>query len=607
MSSIKDQLLIALQTIASELGHPDVIASLQEPLEESHGDYATNLALVLAKKMEKSPREVAELIREKLVVGSHELGVDSVEIAGPGFVNLRLSKDYLITQVSRVLREQEEFGMAVQTSDSKLKILVEFAHPNTHKEFHIGHLRNITVGEAIVRLIEASGKTVFRANYQGDVGMHVAKALYGLLHVVIPNLVRDLPVDKARPSEEILKQVQNDTLEQKAKLLGKAYTEGSKAFEDPSVDGEKAKAEIMVINKKIYMKDPEIIQLWEKTRQWSLDYFDSIYERVGTHFDRFYFESQVFESGKEIVLAHVEDGIFEKNDGAIIFDGEKQGLHKRVFITSEGNPTYEGKEMGLAPLQYSEFPFDTAIHVVGPEQAGYFQVVFKAMEMVDPSLAGKEKHLVYGFVQLKEGKMSSRQGNVIAGLWLLDEAKRRIRESFKEMDDETAEMVAVGVVKYSMLKFGTASDISFSFDESITLEGNSGPYIQYTYARTQSVLRKAVSSGHPEFSSGSPSRNEKDEMLKQVQHDNGMEPEEFSLLRTLNKFSDKVAESGTQFAPNMLCNYLFDLAQKYNLFYQKHTILNSESEPFRLALTCATGQVVKNGLKLLGISAPEKM
>ncbi len=567
---IKESILKNLKKIVRELTSKEVEIVLSIPERSQNGDYSTNLAMRLSSVIGKKPQDIAEQIKreyEKL----NDKNVEKVETAGPGFLNFFLSAQALQENLTNVISAGNKFGEGSLLSGKK--IMVEFAHPNTHKEFHIGHLRNITTGESIVRLLSAQGAKVSRVNYQGDVGMHVAKAIYGL---------QDLKID-------IEKSDKLSSLE-KAAILGKAYAAGSKKYEED----EGAKKEIVKINKQIYAKDPEVLPLWEKTRVWSLEYFETVYERVGTHFDRLFFESEVYENGKKIVLSHVEDGIFVQDQGAIIFPGEKYGLHNRVFVTGEGNPTYEGKEMGLGPLQYSEFKFDLALHVVGPEQAGYFDVVFKALETVDPKFVGREKHLPYGFVQLKDGKMSSRLGNIVRGEWLLDEAREKIKKNFPELSSSIAETVAVAAVKYSLLRFGRTSDIQFSFDESISLDGNSGPYILYTYVRTQSILGKVKEEG----------------IEGKIANNLDFEQEEKEVASALVHFPEIVENAASTYSPNLIANYLFDLAQKFNLFYQKHQILNTkdrEVRAFRLMLTAATGQVVKNGLALLGIETVARM
>ncbi|MBM3205424.1 arginine--tRNA ligase, partial [Candidatus Shapirobacteria bacterium] len=376
--------------------------------------------------------------------------------------------------------------------------------------------------------------------------------------------------------------------DKKIELLAKAYAKGHQAYETQP----EAKKEMSHLNQQIYDQDKQILNLWQETRGWSLDYFAQIYQRLGTKFDRFYFESQMAQPGQKIVQANLKKGIFQKSEGAIIFPGAKYGLHNRVFINQQGLPTYEAKDLALAKQQMADFSPQRILHVVGPEQSGYFEVVFKALEKIMPKISGREQHLLYGWVRLKNGKMSSRTGQVVLGEWLLNEVKKRLKRKFKTTE-KVAEVVAVGAVKYSLLKFSPLSEIAFDIEESINLEGNSGPYLQYTFARCQSVLEKA----QVEKFSFNPSNLH-------------LKPEEVALLRTIYKFPEVVLEAGASFAPNLIGNFLFDLAQKYNLFYNLHPILKAdrhESRHFRLLLTKAVGQVIKNGLNLLGVEAPEKM
>jgi arginyl-tRNA synthetase len=563
--AIKDQIKEQIEKVIKELSI-DIVPSIDYPSDATHGDYATNVALVAAKKAGKNPMELAEKIVEELGSKNKEVRMfNEIQVAKPGFINFWVSSDLLISSLSYSSKHETEL--------SGKKIMVEFAHPNTHKAFHIGHLRNITTGESIVRLLESTGVKVIRANYQGDVGMHIAKCLYGLLHDDTFDIIW----------------AETKDVHERVKILGNAYAVGSSAYEE----NENAKKEIGEINKKIYAKNPSIFQLYQTTRQWSLDYFDEIYKRVYTHFDRLYFESETYESGLKNVLEGLKKGIFQKSDGAIIFPGSKYGLHDRVFITSEGNPTYEGKDMGLAPIQHKEYHPDKIIHVLGPEQYGYTRVIFKALDLLFPEDAEKQLHLVYGWVKLKHGKMSSRTGNVILGEWLLDEAKKKILESY-DISDEIAEQVAVSAVKYSFLKVGLNQEIAFDLDESISLQGNSGPYLQYTFSRTQSVLAKVQSDK---------------QQAKNLAENLVLKVEERNVLRLLSRFPEIVEEAAVRYSPNILCTYLFELAQAFNLFYQKFPILKSEEaeRDFRLELTGRTGETLKKGLNLLGIQAPQSM
>lgn len=610
---MKDQIRKLLREILTDMGVSGVVPDVEISDDPVHGEYTTNVAMRLASQLKKSPMDIALQVKESIskqkTGGSRKRhdqnikqtdqkrspqipansvlqDVDRVEVAPPGFINFFLTEAKLSTSTSSVLEEAEAYGASKSTvplvsvgevAREATKIMVEFAHPNTHKAFHIGHLRNITTGESIVRLLEATRHEVIRVNYQGDVGMHIAKCLYGVL--------QNQKIDK----------IKKKPIVEKIEFLGKSYAEGNKAFEDPSADGEEAKKEIGELNKKIYAKDPEIFPLYEETRQWSLDYFDAIYKRVGSHYDRLYFESEFYELGKTYVREALKKGIFEKSDGAIIFPGEKFDLHNRVFITREGNATYEGKEIGLGRAQFDQYHPDLVVHVVGPEQAGYFQVLFKALEQVFPDTKGREHHLIYGWVRLKHGKMSSRTGNVVLGEWLLDEAKRTIYQILKqneskytkEEQEEIAQKGAIAAVKYAFLKVTTNQDIAFDLKESVSFDGDSGPYLLYTYARCKSVIRKSQSPIH-----------------NTQQGDWTLNEDERSISRLIHFFPDIVAHAAGTFSPNVLCSYLFKLSQVFNLFYQKHPILGND---FRLSLTAATAQTIQNGLFLLGIETAERM
>ncbi|TSC53937.1 MAG: Arginine--tRNA ligase, partial [Microgenomates group bacterium LiPW_16] len=437
---IKDQIIADLKKALQKLRISGVEPVLEHPAQETHGDYATNVAMVVAgKQKDKTPLELAK----KIVDAYPEVDyLAKVEVAEPGFINFWLKEEFLSGQLEEVARDGDDYGKSSLLKDKR--IMVEFAHPNTHKLFHIGHLRNISLGESIVRLLESQETKVVRANYQGDVGLHIAKCLWGFV-----KLQKEKRRDRAYGERSLL-------LPSKIEFLGKAYVTGAKACDDDP----KARLEIEELNKKIYQQSADTVDLWRQTRGWSLEYFERIYKKVSSHFDRYYFESEVAGPGKEIVLEGLKKGIFEESEGAIIFPGKKYGLHNRVFVTQQGLPTYEAKDIALAKLQFSEFAPDLIIHVVGPEQKGYFEVVFKALAQLLPETAGKEYHLIYGWVRLKTGKMSSRTGEVVLAEWLLDEVEKRLKNSFK-MSEEVAEMVAVGAVKYSLLKFSPRQEIAF--------------------------------------------------------------------------------------------------------------------------------------------------
>lgn len=542
-------------------------ADLVYPPNQQFGDISLP-CFNLAKELKKTSVETGEFLVGKIALTDT---VAAAKVTGP-FLNFTLNKIRLADiVVEEILRQKEKYGL--NKSGKNKKVMIEFAHPNTHKAFHIGHLRNILTGEAIARILTANGYKIIRANYQGDVGLHIAKCLWGV----------------NRLNEEY-KKVKAQSIKAKAEFLGQAYALGSKNYE---VSAE-AKREIIELNKKIYNQDKSIIKTYQITRKWSLDYFSAIYKQLNTNFDRLYFESEVFLSGREIVLKNLKTGVFKVSDGAVIFEGEKYGLHSRVFINSEGNPTYEAKDMGLAELQFKEFRPAKILHVVGPEQAEYFKVIIKALEIVMPKTKGREAHLSYGWVRLKEGKMSSRLGNVILGQWLLDEARKEVLETMKSSHlpnkDKIADKVSLAAVKYSVLKNGLDKDIAFDLRESVSFNGSSGPYLQYTVARINSILRKSKVQC-------------KSQNLK---FDDGKENQ---LIMKLARYPEAVAAAGKNCEPSEITKYLFDLAQELNNYYHTVPILKAKAEArqARLRLIMAVKQVLENGLELLGIETVEKM
>ena len=287
----------------------------------------------------------------------------------------------------------------------------------------------------------------------------------------------------------------------------------------------------------------------------------------------------------------MSDGIFEESEGAVIFDGEKHGLHRRVFINSLGLPTYEAKELALAKMKYEDFSYDLSIIVTANEINEYFKVLIKVLSLIYPDLASKTHHIGHGIVKLPTGKISSRQGGVPTAEGLIEEAKKRLSEKFPEMENEVLEKVVIAGIKYALLKVGIGKDVIFDFDKSISLEGDSGPYLQYAFVRTQSVIKK------------SDEKNTK-ELRFEIE---GLSKEEDELLRNLVRFDQIVDSAYKLFTPNLIATYLITLASQFNLFYQKHTINSREKNQFRLALTVGVGEVIKEGLHLLGIEAPSRM
>jgi len=303
----------------------DSLVSFEHPENPEHGDYSTNVALALGQQLKQNPKEIAEKLRESMKATNN---IEKIEIAGPGFINFFLKQEYLLQELQEIVKKKEKYG---QGTAQKKKVMVEFTDPNPFKEFHIGHLYSNAVGESLSRLLEAQGNRVKRVNYQGDVGLHVAKAVWGMQR-------------KLEEQHLSIKELEKQDLSARVKFLGQSYAKGDQAYEKGI-----AKEDIESLNARIFAKDKEVKELYQRGRKWSLDYFEQIYKRLGTKFDHYYFESEAGKIGEKLVQEGIKKGIFVKSQGAVIFPGEKYGLHSRVFITSQGLPTYEAKELGLAP------------------------------------------------------------------------------------------------------------------------------------------------------------------------------------------------------------------------------------------------------------------
>jgi len=521
------------------------LVSIEVSENPAHGDYSTNAALILAKKLGKNPVEVAKELAGKI---KSDL-FSKVEVAGPGFINFFLADKVFLDCVKKV---DKNFGKNSELKGKKA--ILDYTDPNPFKEFHIGHLMSNAIGESLSRLFEFQGAKVKRVCYQGDVGIHVAKAIWGKMKN--PDLV-----------------------------WGQAYAFGAQKYEED----ENAKKEIQAFNIKIYNKsDKEINKLYNEGKKESLEHFDEIYKTLGTEFDYFIFESETGPAGKKIVEKNLGK-VFEKGEGgAIIFTGGKYGLHTRVFINFEGLPTYEAKDLALAEIKYKKFPYDLSFVVTGNEINEYFKVMLAAMKLINPKLAERTKHIGHGMLRLAGGKMSSRTGNVITGESLIEKVQKLVKE--KNKDEKISQEVAIGAIRYSILKQATGSDVVYDFDKSISFEGDSGPYLQYSCARASSILRKAKNEG--------------------VKASFKVAPEQITQLeKKLCQFPEIVLQAGKSYEPHYILLYLTGLASEFNNYYAKNRIVDKKDKnsAYRVALTTAFAQIMKNGLWLLGIKALERM
>jgi arginyl-tRNA synthetase len=607
MIEVQKQLGEHIRKALKNLGRSDISAelgpSMDHPKDLAHGDYSTNVALIYAKPLNMPPRDLAEKIVAELKKDS-ELSkknlVEKIDIAGPGFINFHLKAEFFQKAVVDIATSSDK-GVSFGSNDffpriGIKKVIVEYTDPNPFKDFHIGHLMSNAIGESIARIVAFSGAEVKRACYQGDVGLHVAKAVWAYLQ------------DKKRKSLE-----ETD--------FGKYYVVGSAAYEEDAT----AKQEIIAINKKIYSKeDPEINAIYEKGRKASLEEFEKIYAKLGTKFDYYFFESETGGIGTDIVMNNLagagiqEDtqagghiagkDVFEKSDGAIVFKGdESRGLHTRVFINSEGLPTYEAKELGLAECKYKKYPYDLSVYVTGNEIRDYFKVLLDAIDKTfdDPKIKNI-RHIPHGMLRLPSGKMSSRKGGIITAESLIAEVAKLISEKVKDGAAEAAETVAVGAIKYSILRQGSGDDIIFDFGKSISFEGDSGPYLQYSTVRAKSIREKAAGEGiAAHVGEKSATKNEKGENKNPRAF-----PAEISTLeKLLYRFPEIVERSAEEYEPHYLTTFLVELAAAFNNYYAKNQIVlkSDPASPYKVALTHAFEIVMRNGLHLLGIGVPERM
>jgi len=550
MRHMEEKIRRAIERVLEEVGAPGVTPSVERPSDLTHGDYATNVALVAAKMLGKNPRELADELAPKI---KEALGgkVECAEVAGPGFINLTLSRDALTLLIAEADAQGEDWGKG--NAQKGKRVMIEYSNPNAFKEMHLGHLIGTVVGESVSRLIENQNASLARDTFGGDVGPNVAKALWAL---------KKSGVDPVSASD-----------------IGFAYAQGARAYEED----EAAKKEIDVINQAIYARDPALASLWEKGREISMAAFRELWKRLGTHFDFEFFDSDTVESGMRLVRDGLARGVFKESDGAIIYDGEAKGVHTMVFITSHSTPTYEAKDIGLAFLREERWPSDEVIIITGNEQNGRFKTVFAALAELAPAIAAKTNQVGTGFLRLSSGKMSSREGSVITA----EEFLRSVIEKANEKNDDPliAEQVAVGAIKFMILRQSPGQDIIFDPEKSLSLQGDSGPYLQYALVRAAKILT---------YSSEDAGGAE--------------EPDEpYAIERRIIHYPEVAARAARELAPNLLTTYLTELAATWNAFYASEQVLGSKEEAYKMRVTRAFANTMANGLWLLGIPAPEKM
>jgi arginyl-tRNA synthetase len=560
-------------------------------------EFEGNLTIVVfpwVKAARKAPDAVATEIGNWLV--DNEPAVDRFN-AVKGFLNIVIEPTYWNSVLEHIASD-DNFGFKEETADSPL-VMVEYSSPNTNKPLHLGHVRNNLLGYSLSRILQACGNKVVKTNIVNDRGIHICKSM----------LAWQKWGDGATPES---------TGKKGDHLIGDFYVLFDKHFrqevkemmekgmtEDEAKAASPLMAEAREMLRKWEQKDPEVRSLWEKMNQWVYDGFDVTYKRMGVDFDKIYYESDTYLEGKEKVIEGLEKGImYRKEDGSVWADLTDAGLDNKLLLRSDGTSVYMTQDIGTAKLRFRDFPIDKMIYVVGNEQNYHFQVLSLLLDRLGFKWGKDLVHFSYGMVELPQGKMKSREGTVVDADDLMEEMVANAREVSAQLGktdgltpaeiDEISETVGLGALKYFLLKVDPRKNMMFNPAESIDFNGNTGPFIQYTYARIRSVLRKAAELGYETGDYAAVIPNEK----------------EIALIQTLSDFPATVEEAGRSYSPALIANYTYELVKQYNQFYHDYSILKEEdpaTRSLRLALCKSVARTVKQAMSLLGINVPERM
>ena len=568
---------------------------LQKTRKEFEGDFTLVVFPFLALS-KKRPEETAQEIGEFLKANQPVVSAFNVV---KGFLNLSISTNYWIDLLTTI-DKTEKWGTVEATADSPL-VMVEYSSPNTNKPLHLGHIRNNLLGYALSNIIAANGNRVVKTNIVNDRGIHICKSMLAWQkwgegatpesagkkgdHLIGDYYVAFDKHYKAELTELMEKGMSKEEAEAASPLMAEAL-------------------EMLV---KWEAGDKEVRALWEKMNNWVYEGFDETYKRLGVDFDKIYYESDTYLVGKETVLEGLEKGLFyRKENGSVWADLTNEGLDEKLLLRSDGTSVYMTQDIGTAQLRFRDYPIDKMVYVVGNEQNYHFQVLSLLLDRLGFSWGKGLVHFSYGMVELPEGKMKSREGTVVDADDLMDEMINTARETSEELggklNDLTAEekaeinrIIGLGALKYFMLKVDARKNMLFNPKESIDFNGNTGPFIQYTYARTRSIERKAAEAGVNADDANAPE---------------SISEKECAIIRLLNEFPAIIKQAGTDYSPSGIANYTYDLAKEYNQFYHDYSILREENESvkaFRILLTRNVGKVIKTAMNILGIDVPERM
>ena len=580
MRTLSDKIRLKISEvlhITSEglLSIDDIYNQLVEPPNLEMGDMAFG-CFALAKLAKKSPAQIATDLKAKIPTDS---AIESVAAAGP-YLNFKLSANFIGEALLSEIATGAHFKK--ELTNQNPKTMVEFSQPNTHKELHVGHMRNTCLGDAVVRTLRYVGVSVISTTFPGDVGTHVAKCLWYLKY----------------KNQEAIPQTE------KGEWLGRMYSKAHLKLEEEESGplAEQNKKQITEILKQLESKSGEFYELWKETRAWSIELMKQTYDWTEISFDQWYWESEVDSPSVQYVKKLYDEGKLQKSEGAIGYDLNDENLGFCLLLKSDGTGLYATKDIELARRKFQDYKIDKSIYVVDMRQALHFKQVFKVLEKIGFAQAKNCFHLQYNFVELPDGAMSSRKGNIVPLMQLVHQMEAMVKSQYlskhesewsKAELDLVATQVAQGAIKYGMVKIDNNKKIVFDMSEWLKIDGDSGPFIQYSAARINSLCRKF----------------EKNQ-LQNVKWSLLSHSSERGLMQAMMNFNTVTIQAAETLRPSILCTYLFDLAKRFNFFYHECTIGNAESEELkqaRLNLAYCTGEVLKTGLSLIGIPTPERM
>ena len=581
-----------------ELYDQDVAAEsiqLQKTRKEFEGDF-TLVVFPFLKMSKKRPEETAQEIGEKIAAMQPLVsGFNVIK----GFLNLSIATTYWIDLLHSI-EKNDMWGITKADEKSPL-IMVEYSSPNTNKPLHLGHIRNNLLGYALSNILAANGNKVVKTNIVNDRGIHICKSM--LAWQKWGN--GETPASAGKKGDHLIGDYYVAFDKHYKAELNELMAGGMTKEEAEAASPLMAEAREMLV--KWEAGDNEVRNLWSTMNGWVYEGFDETYKRLGVDFDKIYYESDTYLEGKETVLGGLEKGIFyRRDDNSVWADLTADGLDEKLLLRSDGTSVYMTQDIGTAQLRFRDYPIDKMVYVVGNEQNYHFQVLSLLLDKLGFAWGKGLVHFSYGMVELPEGKMKSREGTVVDADDLMDEMTRTARETSEELGGKLSglteeeanniyRIIGLGALKYFMLKVDARKNMLFNPKESIDFNGNTGPFIQYTYARTRSIERKAIESGVEAIANATPA---------------SISEKECSIIRLLNDFPAVVRQAGNDYSPSAIASYAYELAKEYNQFYHDFSILreeNADTKAFRILLTRNVGKVIKTAMNLLGIEVPERM